>query len=297
MNTYFKYITLTAIAVSLCSCNKETLPGDTGMQVQISAKIAPCVVTRVTEDGTAFSDGDAIQVQNMDRKNKHTATYSYSAGTGKWNTTDELYWNGDSDNTFNAWYPSNTAYDTFEIPANQTTGIYAADWMTATTSAKRADEKVELSFSHHLAKVRVTVEGWTNEFAENEKVVNSLEIKSLSRVMYNQNDLAGDNSAIWIKTYTLQPNTSFLAIIAPGEYNSDKDIMQVYVNGSNAPLTVRTSSDIIIESGKAYNFKLTIGKVLATITSSVSVGEWNDMELDDQQASSQQATDLTAELM
>ena len=156
--------------------------------------------------------------------------------------------------------------------------------MTATTSAKKADGTVNLSFNHNLAKVTVTIESWSNEYTENEKVANALELNSLSSVISYDGTLSGDNTAKWIKAYVTQANTSFSAIIAPGTYEAENNIMQIYVNGSSKPLAVKTSSALTIESGKAYSFKLTVGKNLATITSSVTVEGWDDDTLEDQQA-------------
>ena len=283
MKTSYKYLAI-ALATLLCSCNKELAPDTIESQVQISAQIIPTVVTRVTDDGTAFTNGDAIKVQNMNRENKNLATYIYTAATGKWSTTDELYWDGESANTFNAWYPATAAYASFSIPSDQSAGTAAADWMTATTSAKKAAGNVQLAFNHNLAKVTVVIDSWSNEYAANEKIVNSLELNSLSSVMSYNGTLSGDNTAKWVKTYTSQANTSFVAIVAPAAYNADTDIMQVYVNGASAPLKVKTTSSVKIESGKAYTFKLTVGKNLATISSSVTIGEWDDVVLDNQQA-------------
>lgn len=282
MKTSYKYLAI-AFATLLCSCNEELTPGIIDSQVQISAKITPCVLTRVTEDGASFTNGDAIKVQNMDRENKNLATYTYSESTGKWSTSDELYWDGETANTFKAWYPATAAYGSFTIPTDQTSGIAAADWMTASNTAKKADGTVNLSFNHNLAKVTVTIESWSNEYSANEKVANSLELRSLYSVMSNDGNLSGDNVAKWVKTYVAQVNTSFVAIIAPGTYESANDIMQVYVNGSSTPLAVKTSSALTIESGKAYSFKLTIGKDIADITSSVTIGAWDDVILNDQQ--------------
>lgn len=282
MKTSYKYLAI-AFATLLCSCNEGIAPDMIESQVQISANITPCVLTRVTEDGTSFTDGDAIKVQNMDRENKNLATYTYTAATGKWNSADELYWDGEVANTFNAWYPTSAAYGSFTIPADQTSGIADSDWMTATASAKKADGTVNLSFNHNLAKVTVTIESWGNEYSANEKVANVLELRSLSSVMSYDGTLSGDEIAKWIKAYVAQANTSFSAIIAPGKYDSEEDIMQIYVNGSSTPLAVKTSSALTIESGKAYSFKLAVRKDLVAITSSVTVGEWDDVTLEDQQ--------------
>lgn len=287
MKTSFKYCALATIAILLYSCNKEITPDTIESQVQISAKITPRIVTRVTDDGTAFSNGDAIKVQNLDRESKNLATYTYSSSTGTWSTSDELYWDGESENTFNAWYPVDADYSSFTIPSDQTTGTAAADWMTATTSAKKADGKVELSFNHNLAKVTVVIEKWSNEYTTNEKVVNSLELKSLSSTISNDGNLSGDNVAKWIKTSVSQANISYVALIAPGTYPSAADIMQVYVNGAATALKVKTTSTVVVESGKAYNFKLTIGKDHAIISSSITVGEWDNEALDNQQTTAE----------
>lgn len=281
MKTSYKYLAI-AFASILCSCNEEVTPDMLESQVEISANINPCVLTRVSDDGKSFTDGDQIKVQNTDRNTKNLATYTYSESTGKWTTSNDLYWGVQSENTFNACYPATAAYNSFTIPANQTTAVNlaSADWMTATTTASR-NSTVALSFSHNLAKVTVTIKEWNNEYLENEKVISSLELNSLSSVMPN------NNTAMWVKAYEKEENTSFVAIIAPGTYTSGEDIMQVYVNGSSKPLAVKTKEALTLEASKAYSFKLTVGKDLATITSSVTVGDWGDVDLDNQNASQQ----------
>ena len=286
MKTSYKYLAIIFVTL-LCSCDKEVMPDFVESQVEISANITPCVLTRVTDDGIAFTDGDKIRVQNMNRAEKNLATYAYSESTSKWNTSDALYWGVQPTNTFNAWYPATSAYNSFTIPTDQTAGTATADWMTATTSANRANGAVNLSFNHNLAKVTITIDKWNNEYLENERVISLLELSSLSGVMSYNSTLSGDNQAKWVKTYTKDANKSFVAIIAPGTYASATNIMQVYVNGSATPLAVKTPSNLTLEVGKAYHFKLTIGKELATITSSVTVGDWGDVDLDNQNATQQ----------
>ena len=284
MKTSYIYLAI-AFAALLCSCDKEVMPDFVESQVEISANITPCVLTRVTDDGTAFTDGDKIRVQNMNRAEKNLATYAYSESTSKWNTSDALYWGVQPTNTFNAWYPATSAYNSFTIPTDQTAGTATADWMTATTTANRADGIVNLSFNHNLAKVTITIDEWNNEYLESERVISLLELSSLAGVMSYDSTLSGDNQAKWVKTYTKDANKSFVAIIAPGTYAPATNIMQVYVNGSTTPLAVKTRSNLTVESGKAYSFKLTIGKDL--ITSSVTVGDWGDVDLDNQNATQQ----------
>ena len=286
MKTSYKYLAIIFVTL-LCSCDKEVMPDFVESQVEISANITPCVLTRVTDDGTAFTDGDEIGVQNMNRTDNNLATYAYTESTGNWSTSDALYWGVQPTNTFNAWYPATSAYNSFTIPTDQTAGTATADWMTATTSANRANGAVNLSFNHNLAKVTITIDEWNNEYLESERVISLLELSSLSGVMSYDSTLSGDNQAKWVKTYTKDANKSFVAIIAPGTYASATNIMQVYVNGSATPLAVKTPSNLTLEVGKAYHFKLTIGKELATITSSVTVGDWGDVDLDNQNATQQ----------
>ena len=286
MKTSYKYLAIIFVTL-LCSCDKEVMPDFVESQVEISANITPCVLTRVTDDGIAFTDGDNIRVQNMNRAEKNLATYAYSESTSKWNTSDALYWGVQPTNTFNAWYPATSAYNLFTIPTDQTAGTATADWMTATTSANRANGAVNLSFNHNLAKVTITIDEWNNEYLESERVISLLELSSLSGVMSYDSTLSGDNQAKWVKTYTKDANKSFVAIIAPGTYASATNIMQVYVNGSATPLAVKTPSNLTLEAGKAYRFKLTIGKDLVTITSSVAVGDWGDVDLGDNNAQQQ----------
>ena len=182
MKTSYKYLAIIFVTL-LCSCDKEVMPDFVESQVEISANITPCVLTRVTDDGIAFTDGDNIKVQNMNRAEKNLATYAYSESTSKWNTSDALYWGVQPTNTFNAWYPATSAYNSFTIPTDQTAGTATADWMTATTSANRANGAVNLSFNHNLAKVTITIDEWNNEYLESERVISSLELSSLSGVM------------------------------------------------------------------------------------------------------------------
>lgn len=284
MKTSYKYLAIIFVTL-LCSCDKEVMPDFVESQVEISANITPCVLTRVTDDGIAFTDGDNIKVQNMNRAEKNLATYAYSESTSKWNTSDALYWGVQPTNTFNAWYPATSAYNSFTIPTDQTAGTATADWMTATTSANRANGAVNLSFNHNLAKVTITIDEWNNEYLESERVISLLELSSLSGVMSYDSTLSGDNQAKWVKTYTKDANKSFVAIIAPGTYASATNIMQVYVNDSATPLAVKTPSNLTLEVGKAYHFKLTIGKDLAT--TSVTVGDWGDVDLEDNNAQQQ----------
>lgn len=283
MRTYIKCLAIASLAIGLCACNKEQAYIADDLCVQISADITACAQTRVTDDGKSFTDGDAITVLNMNRVDNNQAVYTYAGSSGKWNTTGKLYWKGESDNTFQAWYPSNAAYDAFTIPSDQSEGISASDWMVAQSTAKKSDGKVSFIFTHLLSKVNVTVDKWGNGFSENQKSINKIELKSLSSVMSYDGALSGDDLTKWIESYVSQENRSYTLVLAPGTYASGEEIMKVF-NSSATPLMVKTTSSVTVESGKSYSFKLTVGKDHAEITSCVSVDDWDDEVLDDQYA-------------
>lgn len=52
--------------------------------------------------------------------------------------------------------------------------------MTASAAARKADGNVKLAFGHHLAKVTMTIDAWSNEYDEAEKTVNSLKLTGLT---------------------------------------------------------------------------------------------------------------------
>ena len=283
MRSYIKYITFLSLSIGLFSCTEELLePAEnTSDQVAIDVSIALELITRVSDDGSAFTDADIITVQNMNRSDRNIASYTYSSGN--WTTQDELYWEGNSNNTFHAWYPSTASYDSFTIPVNQSTDIYAADWMTASSTAKRSEGVVNLSFAHNLTKVTVNVTGWSDEFTESERRLTNAQLLSPSSVVTNgQNGRTGNGITSWIRS-ELTANDSFVAIIAPGTYASETEIMKLYVNGNSTPLIVKTKSDLTVETGKSYTFNVFVGKdIILLDPSSVSVGPWAEEDLADQ---------------
>ena len=282
MRNIFRNIILSALAFSFFSCQEELSPETAdNNKVSISARISLGLVTRVSDDGASFSDGDAVAVQNLSRSTKNLATYTYSSSSGVWSTADALFWEGSSANDFIAWYPATSAYDSFTVPTDQSEGTDAADWMTAAIQAKRSNGSVALEFSHHLSKITVDITDWGTEFAQNERVLTQAQIMTSSTVLTNDgSSVSGDDQIKSVSGYV--DGTSFKVIVAPGTYASGAEIMKLYINGASEPLSVKTSSDITLASGKAYTFKVSVGKdVILLDDSSISVNDWDDEFLDD----------------
>lgn len=283
MRTFIKSITLTVLISCLFSCSQEPIPEPQNAdRVSINAAISLEVLTRVSEDGTTFTNHDVIKVQNMNRPDKNIASFKYNASLGTWSTDEDLFWAGGSDNVFHAWYPASALYDEFSIPNDQSDDIYVADWMTANKTAKQSDGNVDLTFIHNLAKLTVNIIEWGNEFVDNQKVLTNAQTLSISSVITNNGTAVfGDSQETWIKSHIVD-NDSFESIIAPGKYTSNVEILKLFINGSSDPLLVKTVNDITIESGKAYTFNVAVGKdVIILDASSVSVNEWGEEFIED----------------
>ena len=182
------------------------------------------MVTRVSDDGTRFTDGDVVRVVNLDRTTDNLADYTYSESSNSWNTIDNLLWEGREENHFNAWHPASATYTMFSIPADQSNGISFADWMTASASASQSAGSVNFEFCHNLSKVTVHISGWGTEYAEAERVVNSVKIATISRfVSKNESgEISGNGQASMIVSCPVTDDYS--AIVAPGLYSAGSEI-------------------------------------------------------------------------
>lgn len=283
MYSYNKYIAILAMMFCFLSCNDELYP-ESNSKVKINASIAAELVTRVSDDGTRFTDGDVVRVVNLDRSTDNLADYTYSESTNTWNTTDNLLWEGREENHFNAWHPASATYTMFSIPSDQSQGISFADWMTASATASQSVGSVNFAFSHLLAKVTVHISGWGTEYAEAERVVNSVKIATVSRFVSKngEGEISGNGQANML--ISCPDADGYSAIVAPGLYAADTEIMHISVTDVATPLVVKTSSDMVLESGKAYRFNVRIGKdAIVLDASDVVVIDWVDQELMDQE--------------
>lgn len=277
-----KYIFLAMLPFIIAACS-ETLP-DNGSEdiVEISALIASDEATKVNEAGTEFTVNDVIIVQNTSRTSKNVASFTL-AESGSWRTKDVLLWEGYEDNVFKAWFPVEASYDSFAIPADQSDGYFCADWMTADAVAKKSDGMVNLSFSHLLSKVTVTVTGWGDEISSDRRTLSSVSLLSLSSVpKYDGMAVAGDGQSQYVKAFVAASGKSFSAVVSPGTYSASDELMVIYLPGSSAPFIVKAADNIVLESGKAYSYNLTIGRdELVLDERGVSVTDWNTESLAD----------------
>ena len=72
MKSLYKY-SLLGLILTLAACQVDHV--SSYENVKVFASISSNVPTRVSEDGSAFTDGDAIMVVNTSRTTNNTAVY------------------------------------------------------------------------------------------------------------------------------------------------------------------------------------------------------------------------------
>lgn len=273
-----RYIALAALTLSFAACEQEDInpavQGDPDA-VKINATIGN-MQTRVAYSGengaTNFVNGDAIKVENLMRTSKNEATYTTTDGTN-WTTTDAMVWNSSSKNKFQAYYPvaEYSSYDTFTIPTDQSdaTKLASADWMTVSTGEidKPGNGVLDLNFQHRLAKVTVNLT-FSSQYPKGNQHVSNFKFFTNEETRQAITPLANSE-------------TSYTAILRPGEYADESDFIYLEMDGidEHYVLGKTTTAAINLEAGKHYTFTLKVGKDVVSIDD-VTVADWDEEDID-----------------
>ena len=197
--------------------------------------------TRVSEDGdgksSTFDAGDPFAVQ-IDGEGE-VGTYTVQ-DDGSAEAETPLYWSDrDEAHTVTAWYPATDG--TLDLSDQQTDGLA---YLLSGTGTGNYQTNVTLSFTHQLAKVRVT----PTDDALGE--VQSLQLYAYTQCTYEKGTVVQGSQEGWIEMKRCEYNgvTCWEANVVPG-----KEITQLRANGSEE----RTlSSGITPVAGKFYNITL-----------------------------------------
>ena len=260
MSIRYSYpIYLSALLLLLSACTQDELTDDTRLPegqypLQIAAVTlsveggeaqpwgAPQTRVSETEDGmgSVFDADDPFTVQ-IDGEGE-VGTYTVQDDhTVKAETP--LYWSDRNDHTVNAWYP---ATDKPLDLSNQQTGGLA--YLLYGTGKGDYQNPVELTFTHQLAKVRVTPTG--DALGE----VQSLQLYTYTQCTYEKGRVVQGTDEGWIEMKPCE-YTENGATITCWEANvvPDYEITKLRANGTKE----RTlSSGITPEAGSFYNITL-----------------------------------------
>ena len=247
-----------ALLLATAACTKDELADDDRLpEGQYPVEIARITLgveggeaqpwgtpaTRVSEtaDGTGsvFDTGDRFAVQ-IDGK-KEVGTY-----TVRDNNTVEaevpLYWSDTDEHTVNAWYP-----DT-EGPLNLSDQSQSLAYLLSGTGTGDYESPVELTFTHQLAKVRIT----PTDDALGE--VTSLQLYTYTQCTYEKGKVVQGTDEGWIKMKKCEYTdngatiTCWEANVVPGYA-----ISKLRANGTEER---DLSSAFTPEAGKVYNITL-----------------------------------------
>ena len=249
-----------ALLLATAACTKDELAdGDRLPEGQYPLEIARITLgveggeaqpwgapaTRVSENGdgnsSTFDAGDKFAVQ-IDGEGE-VGTYTVQ-NDGSAEAETPLYWSDrDEAHTVRAWYPATDG--TLDLSDQQTDGLA---YLLSGTGTGDYQTDVTLSFTHRLAKVRVT------PTADALGEVQSLQLYAHTQCTYEKGTVVQGLQEGWIKMkrceYTENGNaiTCWEANVVPGY-----EITKLMANGTEE----RTlSSGITPEAGKFYNITL-----------------------------------------
>ena len=252
-----RLFTLTALLLAMAACTKDELAdGDRLPEGQYPVEIARITLgveggeaqpwgapqTRVSEfaDGTGsvFSAGDRFAVQI----NGEVGTYTVQDNnTVKAETP--LYWSDTGEHTVTAWYPAKSG--TLDLGDQSQSLAY----LLSGTGTGNYQTQVTLTFTHQLAKVRVTPTG--DALGE----VQSLQLYTYTQCTYEKGTVVQGSQEGWIEMkkceYTENGNafTCWEANVVPGY-----TITKLMANNDNKERDL--SSAFTPEEGKFYNITL-----------------------------------------
>lgn len=257
---YSYHIGFVALLLLLAACTKDELAdGDRLPEGQYPLEIARITLgveggeaqpwgapaTRVSEDGdgksSTFDADDKFAVQIDDEGEVGTYTVQ---DDGSAEAETPLYWSDrDEGHTVRAWYPATDG--TLDLSDQQTDGLA---YLLGATGTGDYQTPVTLSFTHALAKVRVTPIG--DALGE----VQSLQLYTYTQCTYEKGTVVQGSQEDWIEMmkceYTENGNTitCWEANVVPGY-----EITKLRANGTEER---NLSAAITPEAGKFYDITL-----------------------------------------
>lgn len=255
---FIRPIAAAALLLATAACTKDELAdGDRLPEGQYPLEIARITLgveggeaqpwgtpqTRVSENGdgksSTFDAGDRFAVQ-IDGEGE-VGTYTVR-DDGSVRAEKPLYWSDRNDHTVTAWYPATDG--TLDL-SDQTDGLA---YLLSATGTGDYQTPVTLSFTHALAKVRVT----PTDDALGE--VQSLQLYAYTQCTYEKGTVVQGSQEGWIEMkkceYTENGNaiTCWEANVVPGY-----EIKKLRANGTEER---DLSSAFTPEAGKFYNITL-----------------------------------------
>ena len=228
-----------------------------------------------------WKTGDQIKLTSeTEDENGNTVSTEYyltasvaDDGTVTWTPDKALYWNGTGKHNLYVTYPNEGQYDSFVIPADQSTpeNLRKADLLNAMWSGDPTTDTITFNLVHRLAKIY----GYYYIGSEFEGYASfALKVYSNTQYLYfdgttlERKDVAvQEGDGIWITPYLSESTSNpgrFTAYIAPGTYNM-AEMLQFYVDGKLVSFTRGFENWTFGEGDELYIGEFDIGKDKVTI--------------------------------
>lgn len=242
--------------------------------VKISAQVGEPLTTRSNpvgdDDRTKFNTDDVIAICNEGTFVNYTLTNrGWMPQPGQY-----LKWEQPT-MTFTAYYPvaAGVTHEDFTVPADQSdlAKISTADYMTAKDElTQNGFNPISLQFKRKMACITVVIGSFGNQYTEQQKVVNQVQIIS-GASSYLAGDPIGTPQTITpLATGEGGLNSSYTALVVPTPEQKEQ-IFITLVDGQGNTVSVKGIP--ALDAGVSYRYTLHVGKDALRV-SSVTVTDW-----------------------
>ena len=181
--------------------------------------------------------------------------------------------------TFKAYYPATTgtSMTAFTLPADQSSEakIALADYMTGQrTCTNENGTDIYLPLERKMARVIVRINGFTDQYFDDQKTVKNVRIYSEASGIADGNPTG---SSTEIQPYAQGDGgqgSTYTALVVPG-YDDSGATFITLTDGENNTLEVKGIPEL--EAGYSYTYNLTVGKNRIQVQS-VTVTDWTTGE-------------------
>lgn len=290
-------------ALVLAGCTKA-LPAPSGYPEDGVVRISTgAPVTKAEGDAGAYNGSTLGLYVNYgvgDNYTKDNIQWTKDAGSGEWTPAKQMLWkNPTATPTLWAYapysasqlHPLSSAFGQllFNIPADQSAGIEAADFVTwgqenyvlnhNTNQNFSEDGKVQINFSHAL--VKLTFDFTIRTQFEPGTTISKVTLNGTSSTVgcdiFNSSVAATSDATSDITLHKVD-DTHYDCIFFPGEGQKAGQKMLTVEMSDGTVLYYNTNKDLSFESGKAYTMKMYLGR-LAIELNQVTLDPWTNSNI------------------
>ncbi len=259
---------------------------DDGLRLELQASIYQDNDTRADESGFADGDRFGLFVVNykdgkpgnltLSNNQVNNVAMTYNVDANSWQSATDIYWlDKVTPADIYGYYPffngigSVDAYN-FEVKADQSIagsdgeiGSYeASDFLWAKTAKASPGKKVELTFSHIMAGVKVTLEkgsGFTSDSWDTLTKLVTVD-NTLRSAEINLSTGAAKPAGYFDRNVVMSPEEvdTYRAVVVPQTVEAGKSIISITIDGVSYQLN--RESGMSYSAGKLHNFTIKVDK-------------------------------------